>query len=185
MIKGVNLTIPIGSRIALVGRTVCVNTTLAHLILGLYMPTQGALLLDGIDVSDQEVPAWQSNCAFVPQSIHLLDGSIRDNVAFGCDAESIDDDKVWAALEASQFDEFVAGMAYGLYTMIGENGIKLSGGQRQRLSLARAFYRGAKVLELDEATSALDNKTEDDVMQALDIVGRRCTMIVMRIAYPQ
>ena len=69
------------------------------------------------------MPAWQSNCAFVPQSIHLLDGSIRDNVAFGCDAESIDDDKVWAALEASQFDEFVAGMAYGLYTMIGENGL--------------------------------------------------------------
>lgn len=86
---------------------------------------------------------------------------------------------MWAALKSAQFDEYVAGMTYGLYTMIGENGIKLSGGQRQRLSLSRAFFRGAKVLVLDEATSALDNKTEHDVMQALDIVGRRCTTIVI------
>ena len=100
-------------------------------------------------------------------------------MAFGCEADAIDDDQVWAALEAAQFDDYVAGMTYGLYTMIGENGIKLSGGQRQRLSLARAFFRGAQVLVLDEATSALDNKTEHDVMQALDIVGRRCTTIVI------
>ncbi|HAU16074.1 MAG TPA: multidrug ABC transporter ATP-binding protein, partial [Gammaproteobacteria bacterium] len=87
--------------------------------------------------------------------------------------------RVWASLEAAQFDEVVAGMPYGLYTMVGEDGTKLSGGQRQRLALARAFYREAKVLVLDEATSALDNKTEHDVMQALDIVGRRCTTVVI------
>ena len=179
VINDVNLSIPIGARIALVGRTGSGKTTLAHLLLGLYQPTQGELLLDGIEVSDQEVPAWQANCAFVPQTIRLIDGSIRDNVAFGCDADEIDDDQVWAALKSAQFDEYVAGMTYGLYTMIGENGIKLSGGQRQRLSLSRAFFRGAKVLVLDEATSALDNKTEHDVMQALDIVGRRCTTIVI------
>lgn len=179
VINGVNLSIPIGARIALVGRTGSGKTTLAHLLLGLFQPTAGSLLLDGIEVTDQEVPAWQANCAFVPQTIRLIDGSIRDNVAFGCDSEAIDDDLVWSALEAAQFDEYVAGMTYGLYTMIGENGIKLSGGQRQRLSLARAFFRGAKVLVLDEATSALDNKTEHDVMQALDIVGRRCTTIVI------
>ena len=101
------------------------------------------------------------------------------NVAFGCNPETIDDFKVWAALDAAQFDDVVSSMPYGLFTMIGENGIKLSGGQRQRLSLARAFYREAKVLVLDEATSALDNKTEHDVMQALDLVGRRCTTIVI------
>ena len=179
VIDGVNLTIPIGSRIALVGRTGSGKTTLAHLLLGLFQPSSGELLLDGIEVTDQEVPAWQANCAFVPQSIRLIDGSIRDNVAFGCETDKIDDDQVWAALEAAQFHDYVAGMTYGLYTMIGENGIKLSGGQRQRLSLARAFFRGAQVLVLDEATSALDNKTEHDVMQALDIVGRRCTTIVI------
>ena len=179
VIRDVNLTVPIGARIALVGRTGSGKTTLAHLLLGLFHPTKGSLCLDGVEVAAQELPAWQANCAFVPQNIRLVDGSIRDNVAFGCDPDTIDDDRVWSALEAAQFDEYVAGMTYGLYTMIGENGIKLSGGQRQRLSLARAFFRGAKVLVLDEATSALDNKTEHDVMQALDIVGRRCTTIVI------
>jgi ATP-binding cassette subfamily B protein len=179
VLANVDLTIPVGSRIALVGRTGSGKTTLAHLLLGLFRPSSGDLTLDGLTLNDEELPAWQGNCALVPQDIRLLDASIRDNVAFGCDPEEIEDDQVWAALEAAQFDDVVSAMPYGLFTMIGENGIKLSGGQRQRLSLARAFYRDAKVLVLDEATSALDNKTEHDVMQALDLVGRRCTTIVI------
>ena len=179
VLSNVDLTIPVGSRIALVGRTGSGKTTLAHLLLGLFRPSSGDLTLDGLTLNDEELPAWQGNCALVPQDIRLLDASIRDNVAFGCDPEQIEDDQVWAALEAAQFDDVVSAMPYGLFTMIGENGIKLSGGQRQRLSLARAFYRDAKVLVLDEATSALDNKTEHDVMQALDLVGRRCTTIVI------
>ncbi|QNI90547.1 ABC transporter family protein [Synechococcus sp. BOUM118] len=179
VLSNVDLTIPVGSRIALVGRTGSGKTTLAHLLLGLFRPSSGDLTLDGLPLNEKELPAWQGNCALVPQDIRLLDASIRDNVAFGCDPEEIEDDQVWAALEAAQFDDVVSAMPYGLFTMIGENGIKLSGGQRQRLSLARAFYRDAKVLVLDEATSALDNKTEHDVMQALDLVGRRCTTIVI------
>ena len=175
----INISIPIGSRFALVGRTGSGKTTIAHLLLGLLQPSSGQLMLDGIPVSPQDLPAWQANCALVPQDIRLFDGSIRDNVAFGLDNDSIDDEDIWSALKTAQFDDVVAQMPYGLYTMIGENGVKLSGGQRQRLALARAFYRGAKVLVLDEATSALDNRTEHDVLQALDLVGRRCTTIVI------
>ena len=179
ILDSINISIPIGSRFALVGRTGSGKTTIAHLLLGLLQPSSGQLMLDGIPVSPQDLPAWQANCALVPQDIRLFDGSIRDNVAFGLDNDSIDDEDIWSALKTAQFDDVVAQMPYGLYTMIGENGVKLSGGQRQRLALARAFYRGAKVLVLDEATSALDNRTEHDVLQALDLVGRRCTTIVI------
>ena len=179
ILDSINISIPIGSRFALVGRTGSGKTTIAHLLLGLLKPSSGELMLDGIPVSAQDLPAWQANCALVPQDIRLFDGSIRDNVAFGLDNDLIDDEDIWAALKTAQFDDVVAQMPYGLYTMIGENGVKLSGGQRQRLALARAFYRGAKVLVLDEATSALDNRTEHDVLQALDLVGRRCTTIVI------
>ena len=179
ILQNVSLSIPVGSRIALVGSTGSGKTTIAHLLLGLYTPSKGGLLLDGVPVSAEEMPAWQANCAFVPQNIRLLDASVRENVAFCEDSDSIDDNEVWAALEAAQFSEFAAQMPYGLYTICGEDGIKLSGGQCQRLALARAFYRKAKLMVLDEATSALDNKTENDVMQALDIIGRRCTMVVI------
>ena len=179
ILENVSLSIPVGSRIALVGSTGSGKTTIAHLLLGLYTPSKGGLLLDGVPVTAEEMPAWQANCAFVPQNIRLLDASVRENVAFCEDSDSIDDNEVWAALEAAQFSEFAAQMPYGLYTICGEDGIKLSGGQCQRLALARAFYRKAKLMVLDEATSALDNKTENDVMQALDIIGRRCTMVVI------
>jgi len=179
VIRAVNLTVPIGSRVALVGQTGGGKTTAAHLLLGLLTPNQGRLLLDGVPLTDAELPAWQACCAIVPQNIVLLDASIRSNVAFGVEDSAIDEDRVWEALEMAQLDEFISELPYGLYTVVGEDGMRLSGGQRQRLALARAFYKKAKVLILDEATSALDNKTESDVLEALELVGRRCTTVVV------
>ena len=179
VIRDASIVLPIGSRVALVGRTGGGKSTAAHLILGLLEPSQGALLLDGIPLTPEELPAWQACCAIVPQNITLLDASIRSNVAFGIEDNAVDDERVWECLEMAQLADFVSKMPYGHYTLIGEDGIRLSGGQRQRLSLARAFYKKAKVLVLDEATSALDNKTENDVLEALELVGRRCTTLVI------
>ena len=107
----------------------------------------------------------------------VLNRIVLENVAFGEPAEQVNQDRVWEALEAAQLQEFVAEMPYGLFTQVGENGLRLSGGQRQRLALARAFYRQANFLVLDEATSALDNRTESEVIEALEVIGRRCTTV--------
>jgi ATP-binding cassette subfamily B protein len=165
--------------VALVGATGSGKTTTANLLLGLLRPTQGSLQLDGIDVNAADVPAWQANCAYVPQAITLLNSNVIENVAYAQEPDTIDEDQVWEALQAAQLADIVADLPMGLYTPIGDNGIRLSGGQRQRLALARAFYRNARFLVLDEATSALDNRTEAEVMDAIEVIGRRCTLVVI------
>ena len=179
VLKGITLDIPVGSRVAFVGPSGSGKSTAANILLSLLNPQKGNLILDGIPLLDSEIAAWHTCCAKVPQSIQLLSDSIISNVAFGQTTDEVDEDKVWDALAAAQLDEIVSELSYGLYTPIGDNGISLSGGQRQRLALARAFYRQAKFLILDEATSALDNQTESEVMQSIEIIGRRCTTLVI------
>ena len=179
VLQEINIDIRVGSRVAFVGPSGSGKTTAANLLLSLLHPHQGNLLLDGIPLLDSEISSWHKCCAKVPQSIQLLSDSIVANVAFGENPQEINEDKVWDALISAQLDEFVSELPYGLYSPIGDNGISLSGGQRQRLALARAFYSQAKFLILDEATSALDNQTESDVIQSLDIIGRRCTTLVI------
>ena len=179
VLQELNLDIRVGSRVAFVGPSGSGKTTAANLLLSLLHPHKGNLLLDGIPLLDSEISSWHKCCAKVPQSIQLLSDSIIANVAFGETPQEINEDQVWDALISAQLNEFVSELPYGLYSPIGDNGISLSGGQRQRLALARAFYSQAKFLILDEATSALDNQTESDVIQSLDIIGRRCTTLVI------
>ena len=179
VLKGIDIDIPVGSRVAFVGPSGSGKSTAANILLSLLHPQKGGLVLDGMPLLESEISAWHTCCAKVPQSIQLLSDSIISNVAFGQALEKVEEDKVWDALAAAQLDEIVSELPYGLYTPIGDNGISLSGGQRQRLALARAFYRKSKFLILDEATSALDNRTESEVMQSLEIIGRRCTTLVI------
>ena len=179
VLTDVTVTVPIGSRIAFVGPTGSGKSTAAYLLLALLQPQKGSLELDGIAVDSGDVQAWHGCCSQVPQNIQLLDDSVLANIAFGEDTNYVEFYRVWDALESAQLDGYVADLPYGMHTQIGDNGINLSGGQRQRIALARAFYRQSRFLILDEATSSLDNQTESDVIQSLEIIGRRCTTVVI------
>jgi len=178
-LKGLSLVIPVGARVAFVGPSGSGKSTAARVLLGLFEPTAGSLELDGAALGAEDLRRWRASCAQVPQTIALLNASIKANVAFGCPDDSVDEAAVWQALESALLADDVANLPYGLMTPVGANGVQLSGGQRQRLALARAFYRQAALLVLDEATSALDAPTESSVMEALELVARRCTTVVI------
>ncbi len=178
-LKGLSLVIPVGARVAFVGPSGSGKSTAARLLLGLLEPAAGNVEVDGAALTVADLPAWRRSCAQVPQTIALLNASVKANVAFGCPEDEVDDQAVWEALEAALLSDEISDLPYGLMTPVGANGVQLSGGQRQRLALARAFFRKASLLVLDEATSALDTPTETSVMQALDLVARRCTIVVI------
>ena len=179
VINNLSLKIDIGSKIAFVGTTGSGKTTTANLLLQLLRPQKGEILLDGNPIDQSEIRIWQRNCAYVAQNFYLNNSTILENIAFAKDLKDIKIDEIWKSLESAKLKELVETLPKGLNTPIGQNGIKLSGGQRQRLALARAFYRKSRFLVLDEATSALDNKTENEVMNSIDLVSNNCTLVII------
>ena len=177
-VKEVSLNIPIGHSVAFIGESGAGKTTLVDLILGLFAPETGTVLVDGKNLVDQRTQ-WQQKIGYIPQSIFLSDDTIRGNVGFGIDAEKIDDKEVWRALEQAQLKEFVEKLPEKLETKVGERGVRISGGQRQRLGIARALYHNPEILFMDEATSALDNDTEKEIMKAIDSLKRDKTLIII------
>jgi len=181
VLRSLNLAINQGDRIAFVGSTGSGKTTICDILLGLLKPTDGKILIEGLDLhaSQESQSLWRDRVAHVPQSIYLVDGSFVENIAFGLPPEEVDIDLVVQSAEAAHIADFIKQTSHGYDTVVGERGARLSGGQRQRIGITRALYKQAKFLVLDEATSALDNRTEADVMSTIGSLGSDYTVIAI------
>lgn len=178
VLRGLNMTFHKGESIGLIGESGAGKSTVSDMILGLLRPQAGAVLMDGMDI--RSIPnTWCRTIGYVPQTVYIMNESVRKNIAFGVPEEEIDDSKIWTALEEAQLADFIRGLPQGLDTELGERGVRFSGGQRQRIAIARALYYDPEILVLDEATSALDNKTEEAVMEAIDYLSGKKTMIIV------
>lgn len=178
----VNLTVPVGSKVALVGNSGGGKSTVTALIPRLYEIDSGSITIDGTDIKEFTISSLREQIAMVFQDNFLFDGTVRENLLYG--KENATDAEIAFAIKSAYLDEFVKKLPQGLDTMIGERGLLLSGGQKQRLAIARAILKNAPVVILDEATSALDNKSEKVVQQALDklMEGRTTIVIAHRLS---
>ena len=167
-----------GETVAFVGSSGAGKSTMVDILLGLLPPQQGKIIVDGMNIY-KNLPTWQKEIGYIPQSIYLSDDTIRNNVAFGIDESEIDEQTVISALQKAQLYDFVDTLPEGLDTYVGDRGVRLSGGQRQRIGIARALYHNPEVLVLDEATSALDNDTEAAVMEAIDSLKGQKTILII------
>lgn len=179
VLEGLNLQIPKGARIGLVGATGSGKSTALDLLMGLLEPTKGLVAVDNQPITGSRLRAWQRNIAHVPQSVYLADASLAENIAFGVPIAEIDMARVREVARLAQLAAFIESGKGGYQALVGERGVRLSGGQRQRIGIARALYKKAKVLVFDEATSALDNVTEQAVMDAIENLDRELTILVI------
>lgn len=173
LFRGLTLSIRKGERIGIRGASGAGKTTLFNLLLGLYEPTSGQITIDGTPLTAANRRAWQNRIGYVSQNLFIADGSFAANVALGIPDAGIDRNRVAQALDAARLGEFIAGLAKGMDTHVGECGCRLSGGQRQRIGIARALYRRADVLFFDEATSALDSRTEQEINRSIAQLAER------------
>lgn len=174
----INMEIPIGKSVGIMGPSGSGKTTAVDVLLGLLKMDNGKISCGGVDIFEN-YGDWLSHIGYIPQSIFLTDEAIRENVAFGVAPDEIDDNRVWEVIKEAQLTEYVEGLDDGIYTPIGDRGVRMSGGQRQRLGIARALYHNPEILVFDEATSALDTDTETAIMEAIDSFHGRKTLIII------
>ena len=180
VLKNINLNISKGSKVALIGLTGSGKTTLIDIILFLLDHEKGALKVDGLKIDKHNFRSWKKLIGYVPQNIYLSDDTIKANIAFGIENKFINYEKLDKAAKVAQISCFIEkDLPAGLETNIGERGVRLSGGERQRLGIARALYHDPEILIFDEATSALDNITEKQLMDSINNLSKKKTIIVV------
>ena len=179
-LRDINLNVQPGQFAAFVGPSGAGKTTLADVVLALLRPTEGKLTVDGIDITDKNLRAWQQTVGYVPQNIFLTDASVAENIALGLAPEDIDESRLLNAARIAQIESFIVNdLPHDYDTIVGERGVRLSGGQRQRIGIARALYHDADLIVFDEATSALDNLTEQEVMAAVEALSGDKTILII------
>ena len=174
--KDLSLTIKKNEKIAFVGESGSGKSTLVDIIIGLYKPLKGKIVVDNVELNEQNIKNWRQKVGYIPQTVYLFDGTVAQNVAFG---SKIDEKRAKEVLAKANILEFLETHQQGIDTAVGEGGIKLSGGQKQRIAIARALYDNPEILVLDEATSALDNETEEKIMKEIYKISEDKTLIII------
>lgn len=177
-LRNISLTIRANESIGVAGPSGSGKTTLAHILLGFLTPSEGRMLVDGIDTS-KAADSWKQNVAFVPQDVFLMDATLSANISFGAPSTEDTTERMKAAASMANLDDVIADMPDGAATEVGERGVRMSGGQRQRVAIARALYYRRKLMVLDEATAALDTRTERTITEALEKLHHHSTTIVI------
>ena len=183
VLKNINLTINKGDKIGIIGETGAGKSTIVELITTLLEPVEGKVLFNGNEISYKKntnrLISWRKNISYVPQFIALIDSTILENIALGKPANEVNLERAKDCAKTALIYDHIKNMKNGMYTNIGERGIKLSGGQIQRIGIARALYNGSEVLVLDEATSALDSKTEEKLVKSIAMKNKKITIIAI------
>ena len=179
VLNQINLNIKKGGRIGFIGTTGSGKSTLMDLIMGLVSPSLGEISVDNAAIDQSNIKKWQKNIAHVPQTIYLADVTIAENIAFGLPKSEVDYRRVMEAARQAKISDFIESLPDGFKTVFGERGVRLSGGQKQRIGIARALYKKSSVIIFDEATSALDEKTEKEVMDAINELSSELTILIV------
>jgi ATP-binding cassette subfamily B protein len=178
-LQGVSLRIKRGERVGVIGSTGYGKSTFVDLLMGLLMPTDGGIFIDGKLLDRGNLLSWQKNIAHVPQSIYLTDATIEENIAFNIPKHLINHNRVISAARQAQIATFIEQLPNQYETKVGERGVRLSGGQRQRIGIARALYKDVSLIVFDEATSALDEKTESAIIESINSLNSNLTLLII------